>query len=284
MQKQTILTVIGAGCAASDLDPLLEQARESAAHVAVMVVGVSPPLPISAYGAAPYGSIIIPENWQEDYSAASATLNQKGEDIEALLKKHGVSGDVATVFHDPVTMGDAVARRAMVCDLACVGNDLRDNKIVFDHIVRDILFGSPIGVVLNDMASTVLPGPRHVLIAWNTSLPSSRAVHAALPLLLEAGQVTIASFDPVMTEFQDGENPGSDLAKWLSHRGCTVTVQQYPSGGKEIGTCILDRATETGADMVVMGAYGHARMRQAVFGGTSRTLIEQTELPVLLAH
>ncbi|MFC6582283.1 universal stress protein [Sulfitobacter aestuariivivens] len=74
------------------------------------------------------------------------------------------------------------------------------------------------------------------------------------------------------------------MAKWLSHHGCNVTVSQFPSGGREVGQAIQDRATELGADLVVMGAYGHARMIQTVLGGTTRTMMEQTDLPLMLAH
>jgi len=63
-----------------------------------------------------------------------------------------------------------------------------------------------------------------------------------------------------------------------------VNVQQYPSGDKEIGNCIVDRATEIGSDLVVMGAYGYSSLRQRIFGGTTRTLLKQTKLPVLFAH
>jgi len=87
-----------------------------------------------------------------------------------------------------------------------------------------------------------------------------------------------------MTENRDGESPGSDLAEWLSRHGCNVKVAQYPSGGKEIGDCIIGRAKEMGADLVVMGAYGHSRLREDLFGGTTRTLIEPQDLAVLLAH
>jgi len=75
-------------------------------------------------------------------------------------------------------------------------------------------------------------------------LPATRAVHHALPFLREAKEVTVALFDPLMREHVDGDNPGSDVAAWLSRHECKVNVQQYPSAGKEIGDCIVERATE----------------------------------------
>lgn len=73
-----------------------------------------------------------------------------------------------------------------------------------------------------------------------------------------------------MTFFRDGENPGSDVAQWLSHQDCNVTVQQRPSGGKQIAACLLQHAQETDAEFIIMGAYDHSRKRQIVFGGTTR--------------
>lgn len=284
MKQQSVLTLIGPDATPKDLSPMMERARDESAHLAMVLVGASPTFPVTAYGSPHYGVVAVSDSWQEDYAAGGEALRLKGEEIEALLASHGVSGDVTTVYSEPAAMDDAVARRAKVCDVAYIGQDLRAQEAVFDHVVRGVLFDSPLGIVLNGMGSEKVLTPKSIFISWNTSLPSARAVHAAMPMLMEADQVVIGCFDPVMTEFRDGENPGSDLAKWLSHRGCNVTVQQYPSGGQEIGACIQDRAAEAGADMIVMGAYGHARMRQAVFGGTTRSLIEQTTRPVLMAH
>ena len=109
-------------------------------------------------------------------------------------------------------------------------------------------------------------------------------MHVALPYLRAAKQVVVACFDPVSTVESDGADPGTDVAAWLSHHGCKVTVSQFPTGGREVAQCILDRAREQGADLVVMGAYGHSRMIEAILGGTTRTMIEQTDMPVLMAH
>lgn len=172
----------------------------------------------------------------------------------------------------------------MLCDTALVGGELRASDTLFRQVVYGILFQSPIGALLNDHDAKTLIAPKKVFVAWNTHLHSARAVHQALPFLRQANEVLIATVDPVMSEFQDGEDPGLDVAKWLTHHGCKVDVQQYPSGGHAIGNSILERSKEYGADLIVMGSYGHSRMREAIFGGTTRTLIEQTEQAVFLGH
>ena len=87
-----------------------------------------------------------------------------------------------------------------------------------------------------------------------------------------------------MTPEHDGQDPGTDLAAWLSHHGCTVTVAQYPSGERPISDYIQDHVRETGADLIVMGAYARGGMLQTVLGGTTRSMVEQTEMPVFFAH
>ena len=138
--------------------------------------------------------------------------------------------------------------------------------------------------MINAVSSISALQPKSVFLAWKAGLPSARAIHAALPTLRAAADVTVAMFDPITTRLREGENPGSDVAAWLTHQGCNVTVQPYPSGGEEVGTVMLKRAKEIGSDLIVMGAYDHSRLREVVFGGTTRTLIEQRKLPVFLCH
>ena len=125
---------------------------------------------------------------------------------------------------------------------------------------------------------------KRIFVAWNYGSHAGRAVRAAMPLLRAADEVTLAIFDPIMSQFGDGENPGSDVAQWLSHHGCNVTVKQLPSKGQDVAEAMIERATEADADLIVMGAYDHSRLRQTLFGGTTRYMIEQADYPVLLAY
>jgi nucleotide-binding universal stress UspA family protein len=181
-------------------------------------------------------------------------------------------------------IADAIGRRAKLCDVVMISDDLRANDHLFRQVAHGVLFQSPVGLVVNDRENAILSGPKQVFVAWNTSLTTARAVQQALPILKQAQNVIVGTVDPVMAELRDGEDPGVDVAKWLTHHGCNVTVQQFPSGGKKVGDCILECAKQTGTDLIVMGAYGHSRTREALFGGTTRTLIEQRDQPVFLAH
>ena len=284
MNNSTILIAVGKDASLGDLARKIETVRAIPAQVVILLVGEVPQFPYYAMGIPPYGGTDISPEWQEALSRNTAALKAKQEEIETLLQQHDVSGEVAVVATEPSQISDAIARRAMLCDIALVSDDLRDPDTLFRQVVYGVLFQSPIGVLLNDPTAEALHRPKRVFVAWNTHLHTARAVHQALPLLRKAEDVIIGTVDPVMSESRAGEDPGVDVAKWLTHHGCTVTVQQYPSGGREIGTCILDRAKEVGADLIVMGSYGHSRTREAFFGGTTRTLMEQTDQAVFLAH
>lgn len=284
MKNATVLIVIGKNLVAADLAQKLEALRAKSAQAAILVVGEAPEFPYYAFGVPMYGTTDIPPEWQEAVSGNATELKAKAEEVERLLEQHDVSGDVATVSCEPPQVADAVARRAMLCDVAIIGDDLRHSDVLFRQVVYGVLFHSPIGILLNDHDTEATLAAKTVFVAWNSHLPSARAVHQALPFLRQAKEVVIGIIDPVATAYRDGEDPGVDVAKWLAHHNCNVSVRQFPSGNREIGGVILQRSKESGADLVVMGSYGHSRTREAFFGGTTRTLIEQTEQAVFLAH
>ncbi|WP_324754496.1 universal stress protein [Roseovarius sp. Pro17] len=284
MKNASVLVLVGPSAKATDLDPILQSAAEQRTHLSFLVLGALPRPPVYGYGMAPYGVPVVSDSWQKEIETARSELTETADAIRNRLDVAGSNGDADTLGCEAAELASIIGRRAATCDVVLISNDLRANEIIFRNAVHGTLFQSPVGVILNPGSSSPVIAPKRVFVAWDTGLPAARAVHAALPLLKEATEVIIGVFDPDASMGQDGENPGSEVARWLSHHGCQVDLQQYPSGGKEIGTCIQRRATEAGADLVVMGAYGHSRMRQAAFGGTTRSMVEQTEMPILLAH
>jgi nucleotide-binding universal stress UspA family protein len=82
----------------------------------------------------------------------------------------------------------------------------------------------------------------------------------------------------------DGAEPGADIAAYLARHGLTVTVDQLAGGGRPVADVLKQHATDIGADLIVMGAYSHSRIRERIFGGVTRSFIEGARLPVLMAH
>ena len=284
MKNATILLLLDREARCSDFPALMGSARDLDLHLSVMVLAATPEFPAYLYAGGAYGTVALPEGWVEEVEQVREQLREQVDLLRADLAKEGVSADVEALLADGSTLTSTLARRALTCDLVAVSDWLGEDVGIHGHAVRMALFFTPVGILLNGVRKREALHPERVMLAWNSGLPAARAAHAALQLLRSATEVTVAIFDPAMTPLRDGTDPGSDVARWLSHHGCTVVVQQHPSGGMEIGEAILDRSRNGQTDLVVMGAYQRSRMREAILGGTTRTMIEQNEVPVLLAH
>lgn len=123
-----------------------------------------------------------------------------------------------------------------------------------------------------------------MMLCWNASRESTRAASDALPLLREAEKVIVLAVDPRSSKRGHGAEPGADVATWLSRHGVKVTVQRDVATDSDVGSVILSRAADHGVDLIVMGLYGHSRMREMVMGGASRTLLASMTVPVFVAH
>lgn len=119
-----------------------------------------------------------------------------------------------------------------------------------------------------------------IMLAWDGSLQATRAVAGALPLLRDAGLVAIVLFQPPDA---DGREPGADLALYLARQGVRCEVHVEPSAIDD-GAALLACADCLDADLIVMGAYGHTRLREMVLGGVTETLLDRMTVPVLMAH
>ena len=140
---------------------------------------------------------------------------------------------------------------------------------------RPIIMFPPLGTV-----SAV----RRILVAWNATRESIRAVADALPLLAKAEAVEVLVVDHQRHPAGHGPEPGADIARHLARHGAKVEVRRLSSGGKDVGQLLLSQATAFGADLLVMGAYGHSHLREWMFGGVTRTVLYEAGLPVLMSR
>lgn len=124
---------------------------------------------------------------------------------------------------------------------------------------------------------------QHALIAWNGSVEAARATAAALPILRHAAKVTVVLFDARTAADAHGEEPGADIAWYLARHGLQVKVVRRP-GPIDAGHALLSFAADIGADLLVMGCYGHSRFSETLLGGVTRTVLANMSIPVLMAH
>jgi nucleotide-binding universal stress UspA family protein len=125
---------------------------------------------------------------------------------------------------------------------------------------------------------------RRILVAWNATRESVRAVADALPLLVKADAVEVLIVGDERQAMDQSKEPGADVARHLAYHGAHVGVHRIAPDGQEVGRLLLSRAAAFGADLLVMGAYGHSYVSEWMFGGVTRTVFHEAALPVLMSR
>lgn len=125
---------------------------------------------------------------------------------------------------------------------------------------------------------------RHCIVAWDGSREAARAINDATPFLDRAEKITIVVVDPKPGFEGLGPDPGADIATILARHCSNVELDQIPSSGVSLAEAVLARAAVAAGDLIVMGSYGRSMMRETIFGGVSREMIEKTTVPLLLSH
>ena len=125
---------------------------------------------------------------------------------------------------------------------------------------------------------------RIATVAWDAGREAARAVADSLPLLEAAEQVHVLVVNPVKGSHAHGAEPGADIALSLARHDVKTEVHAIPAPDIEVGEAILSWLSDSGSDLLVMGAYGHARLRELVLGGVSRLILQSMTVPVLMAH
>lgn len=206
--------------------------------------------------------------------SASVSERLKGESLrwEVLSSIWAISG-----------IGHSVATQARFSDLAIIAKPYGDDKRVEDALMLEgLLFQADCPTIIVPQMAAYRPNGT-IVIGWNESAEALRAVRAALPFLMDAEAVHIAVIDP-SDHGPERSDPGGPLAIFLSRHGVAADIQVISSGGQKVSERLAQHAREKGADMLVMGGYGHSRFREALLGGATRDMLEHATVPVLMAH
>jgi len=123
-----------------------------------------------------------------------------------------------------------------------------------------------------------------VMVAWNANRESARAVRDAMPLLEKAKAVDVVCFRPKHTEAGHGDLPGANIALYLTRHGLQVDVEIIESVEIDVGNALLSHVADRRSDVLVMGSYGHSRLREFVLGGATQTILQSMTVPVVMTH
>ncbi len=202
---------------------------------------------------------------------------------ERMNKLDGVSHELRRY---DVYLGEAIeamCAESRCGDLFVVAQPYGKNAEL-SELTEALIFGSGGGLLVTP--ETALPpkeGIKTVLVAWRSTKESARAVSEAMPFLKMADKVIVAMVNEDGAPEQFGREPGADIARHLSRHDCNVELKHL-TGWDNVAEALLNEAEKSGADLIVMGSYGHSRIRQWVLGGVTRHVLGKSPLPVLTAH
>lgn len=276
MAYKTLLAFHAVEEVPSALDPVISLAKASNAHLDVIVLGtlISPSYMTHEMGPA---AEWVQHN-REIMDSATACVGE----IEQYLAKQGITARVAAECDYPGQLDDIAARYSLCADIHVATRKSLTTHNCIKKAFNGTLFeaGCPFLQVPDE--ATDFDGMSRVAIAWNGRPEASRAIRDALPLLKNADRVNIISVDPNQRDL--GDDPGSDLANYLSRYGIKVSVDVLASGGMSVSQKLLQRTKDIDADILVMGGYGHTKFREWLLGGATRETLEAAHLPVFMAH
>lgn len=177
-----------------------------------------------------------------------------------------------------------VGGRARFSDVVVQGKPFQDSSGPdAAAIIEGALFDAGVPVLVVPEGADLGKEPGHVILCWDESREALTAARAALPLLKHADRVTVLIIDPPV-HGPDRSDPGGPLSHWLARHGVRTEIHVVARTLPRVADVILREAQDSAADLVVMGAYGHSRFREALLGGATRDLLEMTNVPVFMAH
>lgn len=282
--KNILLHVDGTRACAAREDAAIALAREHEAHLtALYCIGE-----IHIEGWAEWPMDLIEEQKSKAAEYAETVLARFREKAE----RAGIGYETRSVHVYVNRIGEQVALHARYSDVAILGqNDPDEIPAGGPRIVEDVLFSSGRPVLVIPYIGTPGRGRsggldfgHNVMVAWDAGRESARAVNDAIPMLERARQVEVVAVNPDRGLRHHGDEPGADIALHLSRHGINVDVKVVEARDMGTADTVLSRISDRGSDLLVMGGYGHGRMREIALGGVTRNILKHMTVPVLMSH
>jgi nucleotide-binding universal stress UspA family protein len=246
------------------------------AHVLGVAFAYDPVIPGSVMGGIP--AEFIQTQRVQATSKASAAIAR----FEEAARRAGVSYEHRILNASVSGASDQFGRLARRFDLVIAGQPERDQSLPEDIIDEGALFESGRPVIIVPFIHKGGLKLERVMVCWDGSRAATRAIADSLPLMKKANTVEIV----IVTNgrHKGDELPGVDLGQHLARHGLKVDVKRIASPDIDVASTILSYAADSSADLIVMGGYGHSRLREFVLGGATRGILQSMTVPVLMSH
>ena len=277
MVKDIVVNLTGGHPQDFAADYAISLAAAFGAHIAGVGFIYEPVIPGSVLGGVPTDLIEVQR--EENSKAAKAAIGR----FEAAAKTAGVSAEIRMLDASIAGAADLFGRIARRFDIAVVGQAQREQGASEELLIEGALFGSGRPVVVVPYVHKEPVKLDRMLVCWDGSRPAARAIADALPFLRCAKAIEIV----VVSAERDksGEITGTNMRRHLARHGVEVEIKRITAGGGvDVPNAILSHAADTGAEFMVLGGYGHSRLREFILGGVTRSILGAMTVPVLMSH
>jgi nucleotide-binding universal stress UspA family protein len=246
------------------------------AHLLGLAFAYEPVIPGTVMGGIP------PEFIESQRVECTARARKAIAHFEAGAKRDSLSFETRVLSASISGAADQLGRIARRFDLAIVGQADREKATADEVVDEGVLFESGRPVIFVPFIQKTGLKLDRVMICWDGSRTATRAIADSMPFLHKAKQVEVvivASNRP-----KSDEVPGADLGQHLARHGLKIDVKRITSPDIDVASTVLSYAADSSADLIVMGGYGHSRLREFVLGGATRGILESMTVPVLMSH
>jgi nucleotide-binding universal stress UspA family protein len=254
----------------------ISMAQAYDAHVVGVAFVYEPVIPGSLLGGIPTDLIEVQR--EENAKSAKAAVAE----FETHARNAGVSAEARLLDASVAGASDLFGRIARRFDVAVVGQAKREQGVSEELLIEGALFGSGRPVIIVPHRHKQAMALDGIMVCWDGSRPAARAIGDAIPLLERAKSIEIVVV--VGERDKSGEITGTNMKRHLARHGIDVEIKHVSAGNVDVQSAILGHATDSGADFIVMGAYGHSRLREFILGGVTRSILKSMPVPVLMSH
>lgn len=251
-------------------------AQANDAHLTGLFCNVIPEMLIA--GDTAYGAPQVMAEMQEQANAAG---DEKMEELKARFERLAVPNELRRLDLFSAQIGNALSEEARMADMFIASRPYDENQASTDAL-ETVMFDSGRSCIFLPPKAKAKP-VETVVVAWRNTREAARALAESLPLLAKAKKVIIATVQDSNVGQADTDMPAADIARHLDRHGISVDISLL-RGVTDIAEALRTEAENAGADLVVMGGYGHSRFREWVLGGVTRDTLRLTPIPVLIAH